>query len=145
VPVQDGSSVCEVGVAKPLRGDFLSYPSNDVRRGEGLGDRRPLRLPRLKCRTLSLDMRQDRRRGEFCPDVKYSASSIISPRTLSLDCRAEPSKLFDGGLPAWINVVVSLTLSLNFVDSPETVRHLSETCSLGFALLRQVWSFKKAS
>jgi hypothetical protein len=91
-------------------------------------------------------MRNDRRLGEFCPDVKNSASSIISPRLLSLEFRAEPpSKLFGVGLPAWINVVVSLTLSLNFVDSPDMERSLSEAGSLGFALLRQDWSFKKAS
>ena len=84
-------------------------------------------------------MRNGRCLGELGADVKSSASSIISPRRLSLEFRGDPpSKLFGVGLLAWINVVVSLTLSLNFVDSPDTLRCLSAIDWEDFALLRQV-------
>ena len=125
-----------------------------VRKGDkadGLGDRRPklsfLRLsllpenPKMPCL------------GEFCPDGMGSASFINSlprrlskdfPRRLSKDWREDPpSKASAVGLGAWIFVVVSLTLSLNFVDSLDTMRTFRFSGVL-FSL-RQACNFAKAS
>ena len=53
-------------------------------------------------------------------------------RDLSSECRDDPplaSKLSAVGLDAWTRVVVSLTLSLNLVDSLETTRRPRWFCA----------------
>src|SRR5271155_352107 len=107
----------------------------DLRRGGARGDRRPL-TPMLKWRSTAL---MEWRLGDCCPDSNNPASSIKSPgrrlsvecrsnecRDLSSECRDDPpplaSKLSAVGLEARIRVVVSLTLSLNLVDSLDKMR-----------------------
>ncbi len=122
-----GSSITGVVVPELFPWETRSNVSKDVRRGDGLVERfPPPKPPKLKFRIEALDIRNDFRFGDDWSASRNSASSMrLAVRRLSVECLNDAlpvSKVSGVGLEERMKVVVSFTLSLNFVDSLETTR-----------------------